>query len=202
MTEKKRTLLVAWFKEKQWDRLKEIVSDSENLGEAHKDWKKQAEKNISMFRSSGGIVKKMSVDTEKMLAWSNENNIKLDSTTISSYAKHLYEEKSPTMVVCWYKKEQWDHLKEIISDPEALSDSYEEWEKTAEKNIDIFRSEGQRVKKIPVDTEQMLAWAEENDFKLESENLSFYAMHLFGNTRLNKDHKKSSNKYGNDFYRQ
>lgn len=205
MKDNKRTLLVSWFKESQWDHLNNIVSDSENLGDTYKEWREQAEKNITMFRSSGGIVKKISVDTEQMLAWANENDITLESSNLSSYAIHLYEEKSPTMVVCWYKQEQWNHLKEIVSDAETLGDSFKEWETEAEKNINKFRSEGQRVKKILVDTEQMLAWAEKGDVKLESKNLSSYAMHLFGKTIKRKPlkpktKKKSNNKYGNNFY--
>lgn len=206
MTQKNRTLLVSWFKESQWDHLKEIVTDSENLGETYKEWREQAEKNITLFRSQGGIVKKISVDTKQMLAWANENNIKLESSNLTSYGMHLYEEKSPTMVVCWYKKEQWDSLKEIVNDSEGLGGSYEEWETEAEKNINKFRSEGQRVKKIFVDTVKMQEWAKENSIKLDSKNLSSYATYLF--TKDNpvkpkkKSKKKSNNIYGNNFYGQ
>ena len=161
MTSKRSTLLVCWFKEQQWDHLKEIVSDSESLGETYADWKKGAEQQISLFRKQQGTVVKMRADSEKMLQWSKENNIELTSENLSQYAFHLFEDKYPTMVVCWYKKEQWDHLKEIVSDPKKLGDTYEEWKKEAEKDINIFRSKGQRVKKIPIDTEQMQQWAKE-----------------------------------------
>ena len=194
MKEKKRTLLVAWFKESQWDHLKQIISDPENLGESYVEWRRQAEEHISMFRSTNGIVKKISVDTEKMLIWANENNIKLESSNLSSYAMHLFEEKFPTMVVCWYKKEQWDHLKEIVSDAEKLGESYEKWEAEAEKNIGIFRSKGQRVKKMHIDTEQMLVWAKENSIELMSSNLSSYATYLFEKQAESKSKPKTKKK--------
>ena len=205
MTSKRSTLLVCWFKEQQWDHLKEIVSDSESLGETYADWKKGAEQQISLFRKQQGTVVKMRADSEKMLQWSKENNIELTSENLSQYAFHLFEDKYPTMVVCWYKKEQWDHLKEIVFDPKKLGDTYEEWKKEAEKDINIFRSKGQRVKKIPIDTEQMQQWAKENNLSLDSSNLSDYAAHLFEKNhkpKMQKPKKKkqTNNKYGNNFY--
>lgn len=199
--QKQSTLLVCWFKESQWDHLKEIVSDSENLGESYKQWKKGAEHNISLFRNNGGAVVKMRADTEKMLQWATENNIQLSSENLSQYAFHLFEEKYPTMVVCWYQKEQWDHLNEIVSDSKTLGDTYEEWQEEAEKNINMFRGQGQRVKKIVVDTEQMQQWAIDNKRELDSKNLSDYAMYVFEKSHKVKPKKqKKNNKYGNSFY--
>ncbi len=211
MTNKKSTLLVCWFKEHQWDHLKQIVSDSENLGETYADWKKGAEQQISLFRKQQGTVVKMSADSEKMLQWAKENNIELSSANLSQYAFHLFEDKYPTMVVCWYKKEQWDHLKEIVSDPKKLGDTYEEWEKKAEQDINMFRNKGQRVKKIPIDTEQMQQWANQNNLSLDSSNLSDYAEYLFEKDyrpktqkakkkKQAKKKKRIKNKYGNNFY--
>jgi len=197
---KKQTLLVAWFKENQWDHLTKIVSDPENLGKNYNDWRKQAEHNISQFRKTGGFVKKIAVDTEQMLEWANENGLKLNTSYLSHYAMHVYEERSPTVVVCWYKKEQWDHLKEIISDPENMHDSYDEWEKSSEDTITQLRSQGQRIKKIPVDTEQMLAWANDNKMTLKSSNLSYYAIHLFSKEHKAKPLKHARKNYGNNFY--
>lgn len=215
MTEKKSTLLVCWFKKEQWDHLLEIISDPDNLGKTYAEWRKGAEHNISMFRNTGGKVVKMHADTEQMLQWSKENNVELSSENLSQYAFHLYEDKYPSMVVCWYKKDQWDHLQEIVSDSKALGKTYEEWAEEAEKDIDMFRSKGQRVKKITVDTEQMLQWANDNKIKLESANLANYAMHLFEKdhkqeinklkrkqekiNKLNRK-KRANNKYGNNFY--
>lgn len=204
MNNKQSTLLVSWFKENQWDHLKEIVSDSDNLGETYADWKKQAEQHIGNFRSTGGIVKKISVDTEEMLAWANENNLKLETSNLSTYAMHLFEEKYPTMLVCWYKQEQWDHLKEIIVDSKKLGDSFEEWEEETEKNINLFRSKGQRVKKMLVDTEEMLQWAKANNNELTTDNVSSYATYLFERhfkaRGKSKPKKKHNRKYGNNFY--
>jgi len=76
---------------------------------------------------------------------------------------------------CWYKEEQWERLKEIAVDPESIEDSYAEWKKKADKAIIAFRNSGINVKKISVDTEALLLWANEHERPLDGDARAEYA---------------------------
>jgi len=85
--------------------------------------------------------------------------------------------------VCWYKEEQWERLKEIVADPESLEDTYQQWRKDAEKALSQLRANGLNVKKVSVDTEEMLIWANENGRSLDGEARSEYAVYLLKHRR-------------------
>jgi hypothetical protein len=76
--------------------------------------------------------------------------------------------------MCWYSEDQWNRLNEIAADPLALDDSYEEWRKSAEKAINELRANGVAIKKVLVDMEEMLRWANEKGRPLNSEARSEY----------------------------
>ena len=193
----KPTMIICWFKEDQWDDLKEIISDPENMGESYTHWREAAEKHINEFRRSGGVAHKMGVDAKTMFTWFKENNLEPTTPNLQHYAMHLFEEKSPTMLVSWFKEEQWSHLKKIIPDAETLGDSYNDWKEKTEKKIEKLRKKGQRIKKILIDTEQMQLWATQNNIELTTASLSTYATFLFSK---NKKSNKKPSKYGNNFY--
>ena len=77
--------------------------------------------------------------------------------------------------VCWYKEEQWGRFKEIVSDPENIEDTYQQWRKDAEKAFNEIRASGANIKKVLVDTEEMLMWANEQNRPLNGETRSEYA---------------------------
>ena len=80
--------------------------------------------------------------------------------------------------VCWYKEEQWERLKDIVADPEVIEDTYQQWRKDAEKALGELKATGVNVKKVSVDTEGMLLWANEHGRSLDGEARSQYAIYL------------------------
>ena len=80
--------------------------------------------------------------------------------------------------VCWYKEEQWERLKEIVADPESIEDTYQQWRKDAEKALSQLKEKGVNVKKVSVDTEEMLLWANEHGRTIDGEAPSEYALYL------------------------
>ena len=85
--------------------------------------------------------------------------------------------------VCWYKEEQWERLKEIVADTESLEDTYQQWRKDAEKALSQLRANGLNVKKVSVDTEEMLIWANEHGRSLDGEARSEYAVYILQHKR-------------------
>ncbi|CAN5888701.1 hypothetical protein BH18ACI4_BH18ACI4_01350 [soil metagenome] len=61
----------------------------------------------------------------------------------------------------WYRPEQWQRVRDISSDVEALEDSHEEWLALAEKKVKELQSPGLRVEKVDIHSEQLILWCNE-----------------------------------------
>ena len=66
----------------------------------------------------------------------------------------MNDEEKTQIAFCWYQPEQWKLLKEVV--PESLDDTYEEWKKDATESINSFRQEGLIIKKVSIDTKELL----------------------------------------------
>lgn len=58
---------VAWYKPDQWQRLREISEDRDELEETHGEWQLLAEQALKDFTARGLSVTKATVDTEELL---------------------------------------------------------------------------------------------------------------------------------------
>ena len=76
----------------------------------------------------------------------------------------MIDPKRPIIGVAWYKKDQWNRLLDISEDASELEETFEEWKSNALKKIKSIEKQGAIVEKIPVDTEELLAWC--NTFRL------------------------------------
>lgn len=76
--------------------------------------------------------------------------------------------------IAWYKKEQWDELRRVSQDPEALEDTWKEWADVAEKRIiDIMRAGG-NVRKVPVDVHDLVLWCRTQNRPVDGEARAAY----------------------------
>jgi hypothetical protein len=87
------------------------------------------------------------------------------------------KESQNRMVVCfaWYRPEQWQRVRDISPDADALEDSYEEWLRLAEAKLAELRSSGVDVKKVDIDSEQLILWCNERGFEVNASARSHYA---------------------------
>lgn len=77
--------------------------------------------------------------------------------------------------VGWYRPDTWRRLKKIIPDPENYFDTYEEWAAHAEKLLKGLTDQGIPAEKCFIDPDEMLAWANSQNRKLDSRARSEYA---------------------------
>jgi len=70
----------------------------------------------------------------------------------------MTESNVPVKGIAWYESDQWDRLRDISDDSSELEETYEEWKKNTEKKIKELKKQGYQVKKVPVDTEDLLSW--------------------------------------------
>jgi len=85
---------VCWYKPEQWQRLREIVDDPDDIEDTHEEWKKGANKAISEFQSQGIQVKKVSINVEELLAWCNERGVPVNGESRSEYVTDILRQRS------------------------------------------------------------------------------------------------------------
>jgi len=87
------------------------------------------------------------------------------------------KESQNKMVVgfAWYRPEQWQRVRDISADADALEDSYEEWLRLAEAKLKELGSSGLHVKKVDVDSEQLILWCNEQGLEVNSQARARYA---------------------------
>ena len=76
----------------------------------------------------------------------------------------------------WYRPEQWQRVRDISSDADALEDSYEEWLSLAEQKLKELSSSGVEVEKVDVHSEQLILWCNERGLEVNAQARSRYAV--------------------------
>jgi hypothetical protein len=77
---------IAWYRPEQWERLREIAADGDNLEETYEEWVRNAENSIREMRKSDVRPEKIDVDIEELLLWCKAHNYSVDSAARAQYA--------------------------------------------------------------------------------------------------------------------
>ena len=75
----------------------------------------------------------------------------------------------------WYRREQWERVRDIASDAGEFEDTYEEWLRVAEQKLTELAAAGLDVKKVDVDSEQLILWCNEQGLDMNAQARSRYA---------------------------
>ncbi len=75
----------------------------------------------------------------------------------------------------WYSPEEWQKLKDIVSDPDSLDESYEDWRKAASNSIAQMREQGMEVVKISVKITELIEWCSSRGKEPDSEQRAEFA---------------------------
>jgi len=76
---------ILWWKPKQWEKAKQISSDSHAFDETYQDWKKAAEKAFLNFSILGTKVYKIEIELDELVEWTKKKKIPLDSKARSEF---------------------------------------------------------------------------------------------------------------------
>ena len=83
---------IAWFRASQWQLLRSLAADADDLEETHGEWLKIAEKTIEDLAKLGVHTQKVDVDVNELQAWCSAQKRPLDSSARAAYAAaHLRE---------------------------------------------------------------------------------------------------------------
>ena len=70
--------------------------------------------------------------------------------------------------VAWFQPDQWEQLKRIADDRDALDDSYVEWKRNAHAAISDFRAAGKTVRKVNVEIDELVVWCQARHIPLNA----------------------------------
>ncbi|WP_020403789.1 hypothetical protein [Gracilimonas tropica] len=76
---------ILWWKPKQWEKAKQISSDSHAFDETYQDWKNAAERALKNFNDLGFKVYKIEIDLDELVQWAQKKKIPLDSKARSEF---------------------------------------------------------------------------------------------------------------------
>ena len=92
--ESKQKLVVgfAWYRPAQWQRVRDISSDADDLEDTYEEWLRLAEQKLAELRAAGLSVEKVDVDSERLILWCNEHGLEMNAQARSSYAADMLRE--------------------------------------------------------------------------------------------------------------
>jgi len=82
----------AWYRPQQWQRVRDISDDAEDLSDTYLEWLQLAEENFNQLRSSGLHVEKVDIDSEQLIIWCNEQGLPITRESRSQYAAEKLKE--------------------------------------------------------------------------------------------------------------
>lgn len=91
--EVKTVMGCAWYRAEQWDRLREVAVDRDNLEETHAEWVANAEETLRGMRKAGMLVDKVEVDVEELLAWCKARQLDVDGGARAKYAGEMLRQR-------------------------------------------------------------------------------------------------------------
>jgi hypothetical protein len=95
-TEGKLAFGFAWYRPQQWQRVRDISEDAEDLADTYLEWLHLAEENFNQLLSSGLRVEKVDIDSEQLIIWCNERGLPITGESRSRYAAERLKELDET----------------------------------------------------------------------------------------------------------
>lgn len=93
--------------------------------------------------------------------------------------------------IAWYRRDQWNRLRELASDADKLDESYEDWLAGAQKTLVRMEVAGVRAQRVDVDLEGLARWC-----RAEGRALDSAARAAFVASRLRLAHEVSDGESG------
>ena len=84
---------VAWYRPEQWQRLREVSEDVDNLEETYDAWLQTAERMIRDGIPTDVAVEKIDVDVEEVLAWCNEMGLPMNAASRARFVSERVRQR-------------------------------------------------------------------------------------------------------------
>jgi hypothetical protein len=85
---------VAWYRDSEWEKLRQLAADPEVLEETYAEWTKVYEDAIRQLRASGLVPERVEIDVEELRAWCTAQKCPLDGTARAAFATESLRRRS------------------------------------------------------------------------------------------------------------
>jgi hypothetical protein len=92
-TQSKLVTAVAWYRPEQWQRLREVSEDVDNLEETYQAWLETAERMIREGIPGDVAVERFDVDVEEVLAWCNVKGLPMNAKSRAQFVSERLRQK-------------------------------------------------------------------------------------------------------------
>jgi len=91
-TQDEMVIAIVWYRPEQWQRVRDVATDAEELEMSYIEWLKVAEERFKEIQSKGFRVERVDVDSEELILWCNERGLENNGKARSRYAAEKLSE--------------------------------------------------------------------------------------------------------------
>jgi hypothetical protein len=84
---------MAWYRPEQWQRLREVSEDVDDLEETYDAWLQTAERIVRDGISAGVVIERIDIDVEEVLAWCNFLGLAMNTASRSRFVSERVRQK-------------------------------------------------------------------------------------------------------------
>ena len=89
---------VAWYHEPEWEELRRLSADSEDLEETYAGWKAAYDDGVLQLAAAGVRAERVELTVAQLQAWCAANGCRLDAGARSALAAELLRQRSESRV--------------------------------------------------------------------------------------------------------
>jgi len=78
----------------------------------------------------------------------------------------------------WYSREQWAELRDVVSDPEELESTYDEWLDAVKAAVPDLIKVGGKLLKVPVDVSELVSWCRQRRKRINAAARAEYILEM------------------------
>jgi hypothetical protein len=93
---RKAVIRIAWYRPRDWQRLREIAADANIIEESHAEWRYEATRVLRQLERQGVRVRKVIIDLDELTAFCRKRRVPIDAAARSSFvAERVHQEELP-----------------------------------------------------------------------------------------------------------
>ncbi len=89
-----QTIGIAWFLPDQWERLRTIAIDANQLEDTYQGWLSYAQQQFVLLKSRGLNVRKVFIDVDELVAWCSAKKLPVNGESRSHFVADKLQESS------------------------------------------------------------------------------------------------------------
>src|SRR4051794_4034876 len=70
--------------------------------------------------------------------------------------------------IAWYRPQDWNRLREISVDPEAMEESHAKWLESTNRTLRVLQKKGHRVRRVIVNLDELLDFCRREKMQLDA----------------------------------